>query len=360
MPTKRLPAKPHLDELKRQARDLLAESAAGVPSACQRIREFHPRYGGASDEQVAEAHLGWSDGLFIIAREYGFGSWPRLRHHVLSQSSVLQHSHTDRIADPVFRAAVQAIEDGEVDALRHLLDEHPDLTQQHVEFEGENYFRKPSLLAFIAENPVRTDSLPPNIVEITKLLLERGAGANQANLDETLGLVATGRVPREAGVQHELIELLCSAGADPNRPLISALAHGEFAAAMWLLDCGARKTLPITAVLQGADSLARQLRSADKTERQISLALAAQHGRTGALKVLLNSGADPSSYNPAGVHSHSTPLHQAALNGHEDAVRVLLEHGADQNLRDTMWNGTPLDWARHARQPRVIALFESK
>jgi len=43
---------------------------------------------------------------------------------------------------------------------------HPKLAQQRVVFEGENYFRNPTLLEFVAENPVRRGALPPNIVEV--------------------------------------------------------------------------------------------------------------------------------------------------------------------------------------------------
>ena len=48
MPTKLLPARPNLDQLKRQAHDLAAAHAAGDPAACQRLREFHPWYGQAT------------------------------------------------------------------------------------------------------------------------------------------------------------------------------------------------------------------------------------------------------------------------------------------------------------------------
>ena len=34
------------------------------------------------------------------------------------------------------------------------------------------------------------------------------------------------------------------------------------------------------------------------------------------VRMLLDAGEDPNRYNPVGAHSHSTPLHQAAVGGH--------------------------------------------
>jgi hypothetical protein len=36
---------------------------------------------------------------------------------------------------------------------------------------------------------------------------------------------------------------------------------------------------------------------------------------------------------------------------------LLVERGARTDARDTLWNGTPLDWARHEHQPRAAAAY---
>ena len=90
--------------------------------------------------------------------------------------------------------------------LRALLKANPKLVHQHVLFEGGNYFRSPTLLEFVAENPVRHGSLPSNIAEVTRAILD--ADPNIAALNETLMLVATGSVARESKVQIPLIDLL--------------------------------------------------------------------------------------------------------------------------------------------------------
>jgi ankyrin repeat protein len=61
--------------------------------------------------------------------------------------------------------------------------------------------------------------------------------------------------------------------------------------------------------------------------------------------MLLDAGEDPNRLNPEGMHAHSTPLHQAVLGGHADVVRLLVERGARLDIRDSVWNGTPLGWA---------------
>jgi ribosomal protein S18 acetylase RimI-like enzyme len=55
-----------------------------------------------------------------------------------------------------------------------------------------------------------------------------------------------------------------------------------------------------------------------------------------------------------------TLLHVAVEWNDEDLVGVALRHGADRSVRDGMWHGTPLDWARHLDRPRLAALLEQQ
>jgi len=263
----------------------------------------------------------------------------------------LNHLIQERIQDPVFRRAVDLLDAGDVEGLRAHLRAHPNLVQQRVVIEGGNYFQNPSLLEFVAENPIRHGKLPANIVEVAKLILDAGAKNDRAMLDETLGLVCSGRVPRECGVQIPLIDLLCDYGADPNRGMPGA--HGEFEAAHALIRRGARVDLPVAASLGRVEEARRLLPSASPEDRHRALALSAQFGHSEIVRMLLDAGEDPSRYNPTGFHAHSTPLHQAALAGHEETVRLLVERGARLDLKDTVWQGTPEGWASHAGKTRV-------
>ena len=65
----RLPARPDLDQLRRQARELHRAALAGDADALRRLR------------QVSGA-VGLSAAQLAIAREYGFASWPRLKAEV--------------------------------------------------------------------------------------------------------------------------------------------------------------------------------------------------------------------------------------------------------------------------------------
>jgi hypothetical protein len=355
MPVRRLPSNPNLDHLRYQAKDLLKEHGAHTPGVAQRIREFHPRFSRATDAEIFAAEFKLSDAQLTIAREAGFPSWPRLKTHIErpTLADQLDLPHHQRIEDAPFRRAVELLDAGDVAALRVHLKQHPNLARQHVTFEGGNYFRHPSLLEFIAENPVRRGTLPKNIVELAAVILE--AGIDQSSLDETLMLVATGSVPRECGLQVALIELLCDHGADPDSASHPAALHGETQALNALIRRGGRIDLPVAAALGSIDDFRRLLPASDEDERHLAFALAAQYGHVEIVRMLLDAGEDPSRYNPVGGHSHATPLHQAAGVGNFEMVRLLVEWGARLDLKDVLWGGTPADWARHGGKKEIEA-----
>jgi hypothetical protein len=75
---KQLPARARIDQLKKQAKDLLAELRAGSAEAIERFRASHPRWGKLKSQSkplLADAQL-------VVAREYGFASWAKLRSRV--------------------------------------------------------------------------------------------------------------------------------------------------------------------------------------------------------------------------------------------------------------------------------------
>ncbi len=360
MPVRRLPSNPNLSHLKYQAKDMLKEHSACTPGAAQRLREFHPRFSHATDAEIFAAQFKLSDAQLAIARESGFPSWARLKAHIEKPTLTdqLDLPHHQRIEDATFRRAVELLDAGDVAGLRAYLKEHPNLLRQHVTFEGGNYFRHPTLLEFIAENPVRHGTLPKNIVEVAKVILD--AGVQQSSLNETLMLVATGSVPRECGVQLPLIDLLCDRGADPNSATHAAALHGETEALNALIKWGARIDLPVTAALGRIDDFCRLLSASNRDERHLALALAAQYGHVETVRMLLDAGEDPNRYHPVGGHSHTTPLHQAAGAGNFEMVRLLVECGARLELKDVLWNGTPADWARHGGKTEIEKYLRGK
>ena len=360
MPVRRLPSNPNLDHLKYQAKDLLKEHKARTPGAAQRIREFHPRYSRATEAEIFSSPLKLSDAQLTIARESGFPSWARLKTHIEKPTLAdrLDLPHQQRIENATFRRAVDLIDAGDVAGLRAHLKQQPNLVHQHVVFEGGNYFRNPTLLEFVAENPVRHGTLTANIVDVTKVILD--AGPSQSARNETLMLVATGSVARECGKQLRLIDLLCDCGADPNSAVHAAALHVELAAVNALIGRGARIDLPVAAALGRSEDARRLLASASSEDRHLALTLAADFGHVEIVRQLLDAGEDPNRYNPVGGHSHTTPLHQAAGGGHDEVVRLLVERGARLDLGDILWQATPADWARHAGRKEIEAYLRSK
>ena len=76
MPVSPLPENPSLENLRHRAKGLLDEVRAGRPEALARVREFHPK-----GEAAARA-LVLSGAQLVVARSYGFASWPKLKRHV--------------------------------------------------------------------------------------------------------------------------------------------------------------------------------------------------------------------------------------------------------------------------------------
>jgi hypothetical protein len=360
MPVRRLPSNPNLDHLKYQAKDLLKDHAAHDPGAAQRIREFHPRFRRSTDAEIFDADLKLSDAQLAIARESGFPSWARLKRHIERPTLTDQINlpHHERIEDTVFRHAVDLIDAGDVVGLRAWLKQHPLLSRQHITFEGWNYFHNPTLLEFVAENPVRHGTMPDNIVEVAKVILD--AGVEQSALDDTLALVATGSIPQQCGKQLPLIDLLCGHGVDPNGVLAATALHGGLEALDRLIKHGARVTLPVAAALGRITEVRQMLPGANSGERHLAFALASQYGQVEIVRLLLDEGEDPNRYNPVGGHSHCTPLHQAAGYGPIALARLLVERGARLDIKDILWHGTPTDWAHHQGNTEIEAYLRAQ
>lgn len=358
MPYKTLPSNPSLDHLKHQARDLQKALGAHQLQAFQRVREFHPRFKDLSDSEIQSAKLSLSDVQLVIAREYCQPSWAKLKSTVSSGPTEADNApYHERIKDSVFRTAVDLLDAGDEIGLRSYLVKHSAVAKQRVFFSMSDYFGQPTLLEFVAENPIRHRTLPPNAVAVAKVVLEAGAKEDVGAVNRALGLTASGLVARECGVQIGLIDLFCDYGGDAGKAVGAALAHGEFAAVEALIRRGAPMDLPTASATGRIEEAEERLPSASPADRHKALALASQFGRTEIVRILLKAGEDPNRYNPAGCHSHSTPLHQAALAGHVEVVKLLVESGADLTIKDILFGGTALGWAEHGGRTQVAEVL---
>lgn len=259
---------------------------------------------------------------------------------------------TSAIKDPIFREAVEMIDAGNIAKLQSLLADYPQLIYTRLDSPTEGYFKQPYLIWFVADNPIRNKKLPVNIVDITRLLIET---ANKETLDDyqhyidyTLGLVSTGSVPRDCGVQIELIDLLIDAGASPGGG-VGALAHGNIDAARHLIERGGELNLATAVGLDMIDDVHRLLKDAPSTEKEIALMMAAFYGKVDMLRLLIANGVDVNVYlSPSsGFHHHASALHQAVYSTSLEAVKILVEEGANLEAKDLAYGGTPLGWAMY-------------
>jgi hypothetical protein len=104
MPVRRLPVRPDLDQLHRQAKELLRDIHARDADAVAELREYHP---DTTDPAAAKL----SDAQLVLARSYQTASWTRLVQAV-------------KLADAIWR--------DDFDTLRSLVTSNPALIHEHV------------------------------------------------------------------------------------------------------------------------------------------------------------------------------------------------------------------------------------
>ncbi len=380
MELKPLPYRSRLVQYQEQAEQLLEAYRSGDSDAIRRFKERHPRFLRTDapwlpkklpDAEVQAAGLWLADAQLTVARWYDFQSWPALVEYVEAVT---------RERSPVwqFESAVEAIITGDVATLESLLRANPELVRARstrvTHFDPPRH--RATLLHYVAANGVEgyREKCPKNAVAVAEILLK--AGAEVDALADMYGgrcttmvmLVSSGYVA-EAGVQVALVETLLDFGAAIEgrgsgqwvSPLMTALAFGFLSAAEALARRGARVDNIAAAAGLGRLADVRQLlATCDAEGRHRALVLAVQHGHVEIVRLILDAGEDPNRYNPKGNHAHSTPLHQAVGAGHDAVVRLLVERGAKLDIRDTIFEGTPLGWAEYAGRTAIAEYLRAR
>ena len=375
-----LPFRSGVKDYERQAADVLEAWRTGDGDAVRLIRHSHPSFlderipwlpKRLSDSEVRSVTLAPDDARLAIARWYSFASWARLVEW--AEAVARQDSPVSR-----FESAVEAVINGDVAALQRLLHEHPALVRERstIVTHHDPPVHGATLLHYLAANGVEDhrQKTPKNAVEIAKLLLEAGAEVDAlagmyGGECTTMSMLVSSSPPAEAGVQVALVDVLLDHGAAVEgrgsgawtSPLMTALAFGFGSAAEALVRRGARvDTIAAAAGLGRLADTARLLPTAGTEDRHRALALAAQHGYVEIVRLLLDAGEDPNRYNPKGNHGHSTPLHQAVWAGHDAVVRLLVERGARLDIKDTIYEGTPLGWAEYGGRAEIAAYLRAR
>lgn len=351
-----------LASYERQAEALFAHLESGDEAAAWRFKWEHPQFRKKTVHDVRAATLALSDARMVVAQEHSFATWADLEaftRAVASDPRVLE-----------FEAAVEALLDGDLATLRSMLERNPELVRAR-----STRRHHATLLHYLGANGVEGERqrTPANAVEVMRMLL--GAGAEPDALADlydhkctTMSMIVSSTHPHQAGLQAALAETLLDYGAAHDGPgtnwqsaVLTALAFGYRETAEALARRGAPiHSLPVAAGLGRLDETRRFLPSANADEKQIALALAAQHGHAAIVELLLDAGTDPNRFNPDGYHAHSTPMHQAAWSNHIDVVRLLVEHGARLDLQDEVYQATPLGWAVYGERTAIAEYLRSK
>ena len=345
MPT--LPAYPDLEQLRRQARELVRAAKSGDAEAIGRLETVSDR------RTLAAAQL-------ALAREYGFTSWPKLREEV--------DARTLDLAGKV-DASCEASINGRTARAARLLAETPAITRHSfatavilgdaTRVRGE-LGRDPGLAtrsdprtgwtALHAVCGSRWHQLEPGraqgLVEVAQALLDAGAdptgstsarpgwsplrcaiaSANSGPSDRGVVelLLAHGAVPNDhdlylAGFAHdrrELLPLLLGHVADPREVAEQALAApigaDDSEGVRTLLDAGADPRRFLDDDGRPASAVYEAIRSDCSAE---------------LVELLLRHDADPEGRGPDG----RSPLRVAAARARDDLVELLRRYGADDD-----------------------------
>jgi ankyrin repeat protein len=342
-----LPRRADLRQLRRQAKELKDAVLAGDQAAAGRVRGQLPGGGPAT---LATAQL-------VIAREYGFASWPRLKAHVETASLDLAQRVDAFLVASVMgqtgRAARLLAEDPEIatydlrtavvlgDAARvnAMLDNDPGLATRPDPGSGW-----PPLLGACSSrwhriDPGRSDGL----VAVARLLLDAGADPNTT-------------VGSRPGRRDYCSTLFAAAGC-ADHPALTKL----------LLERGARPgdhTIYLAAFHTGHSCLRLLLEYAGLPADTTALAAPLSIGDVDGTRLLLDAGADPARLLPGSlfgeVYPDGPPIGPVAaaveFDGPLELVELLVARGGDPTA--TGWDGrSAYRMAVRRGRPDVAALL---
>lgn len=322
-----LPPHPDLAQLRKQAKELLRALRRHDEDALGLLRQHHPAYREKTDTQA-----GLADAQLVLARRYGFASWPRLKHRV----ELLNLEFSQRVERFVRAATVEHSggNDWPFMQAQEMLQQEPALADAGL-YSALILGKRDVFDAAIVNDPE---------------LIKRSGGPRQW---QPLLYVTYSKFhrtdPHIAEGLLSIAERLLQLGADPNvsftvepwdsplRPLYGACGVTNFPQmANLLLDHGA--------MLNDGESLYHSLEHSDTRCLELLLARGADPGGSNALnhsfdfaatertRLLLEHGADA---NEAYPHI-SSPLHYAIIRGCQRAtLELLVAHGADINARDS-------------------------
>ena len=366
-PVKPLPARPNLEQYRKQAKDLARACGLRTPEALGRVQLHHPRFAHLGTNDMQSMTL--TDAQLVIAREHGFESWPKFAAHITTLN--LQRSIA-ALADPVaafIRAACVPREShasGTLEEAELILAQYPLVRRANIHVAAiladeagvREFVARDAANATAKGGPDGWDALThlcfsrylrvdharsDAFVDTARALLDAGASANTGWIEmidyPNPRPVIESAIYGAAGVaQHEgLTRLLLERGADPNdeeTPYHAAEGY-DLAVLKVLLESETLNSTSMTTLL---------LRKSDWHD-------------TEGIRMLLEHGADPNAMTRWG----HTALHQAL---HRDNrlvnIALFLDHGADPALENIHDGRSAISMAARRGRGDVLRLLEER
>jgi ankyrin repeat protein len=371
---------------------LLRTRQSAGPAALEQIREWHPRFDGCSDEEIRQAPFSEEDARLVYAREHGFDSWDDL---VLRVNSLASASSAE--ATEPFLTAFHALQSADVEGLRALLRNNPQLAQQR----GTNG----NTLLNLAVSLAAKTNLGVGLA-LVESLLKAGADVNDGNDRGSTPLhqaaysnqsaIASALIQRGADLDaeahgsggtplifglfwghREVSDLLGSHSVAPgNLRALAGLGNEAFMESCFVGEsavtteaCAARgfyrphsgfpdwrpSADPQEVLDEGlvwacktgrTEVLPRLVRAGARLDadpyRGTPLVWAAVCNRMETAAWLIDHGATVNLKATFGGLTHGqgiTALHMASQNGHLSMVKLLIERGADPTIKDDLYHG---------------------
>jgi hypothetical protein len=141
VPPRGLPGNANLEQLKNGAKSFQRAVRAGDSGAAELVREFHPRLGNARPGSSELDGFSRSDALLVVARSFGFASWPKLRAHLETAVRHARSPHApvdedrESLADRFLRLACLTYggdDPARWQQARELLAAHPELATASI------------------------------------------------------------------------------------------------------------------------------------------------------------------------------------------------------------------------------------
>src|SRR5262245_47188448 len=146
MPARELPARPNIEQYKKQAKELLNAYTANDSTAIDRVRA-----------QSSRPRISLADAQLVIAREHGFDSWPKFAKHVETlRIARAVESLDDPVASFVDAACVprdgRGHDSGALDEAKAIVERYPHVARASV-YTAAILADEPAVRACLARDP---------------------------------------------------------------------------------------------------------------------------------------------------------------------------------------------------------------